>query len=83
MHSTVTGPYRSGIGYVVIDIDDINIAQPEPNVIEQDPLREVETGPPTGVETIEEPMELIEYINAPEQAMQEPAAGTGEIRVSF
>ena len=49
----------------VIDIDDLDIAQPEPNVIEKDPLREVETGLLTGVETIEETMELIEYINAP------------------
>ena len=37
----------------VIEIDDLGIAQPEPNVTEQDPLREVETGPLTGVETIE------------------------------
>ena len=41
----------------VIEIDDIGIAQPEPNVIEQDPL--------TGVETIEEPMEIIEYPTVP------------------
>ena len=67
----------------VIDIDGIDIEQPEPNVTELDPLREVETGTLTGVETIEEPMELIEYINVPEQAMQEPAVGTGEIPVSF
>ena len=37
----------------VIDIDDLEIAQPEPNLTKQDPLREVETGPLTGVETIE------------------------------
>ena len=43
----------------VIEIDDLDIAQPEPNAIEQDPLREVETGPLTRVETIEEPIELI------------------------
>ena len=67
----------------VIEIDDLDIAQPEPNVTEQDPLREVETGPLTGVETIEEPMELIEYPTLPAQVMQEPAAGTGEIPVSF
>ena len=43
----------------------------------------METGPLTGVETIEETMELIEYINEPEQAMQEPEEGTGEIPVRF
>ena len=67
----------------VIDIDDLDIAQPEPNVTEQDPLREVETEPITGVETTEEPMELIEYPTVPAQVIQEPAAGTGEISVSF
>ena len=67
----------------VIEIDDLNIAQPEPNVTEQDPLREVETGPLTRVETIEESMEIIEYPPLPEQVMQEPVAGTGEISVRF
>ena len=67
----------------VIEIDDLEIAQPEPNVTKQDLLREVETGPLTGVETLEEPMEIIEYPTVPVQVMQEPAAGTGEIPVSF
>ena len=67
----------------VIEIDDLNIAQPEPNVIKQDSHREVKTKPLTGVETIEEPMELIESPTVPAQVMQEPAAGTGEIPVIF
>ena len=37
----------------VIEIDDLDIAQSKPNVTEQDPLREVEKEPLTGVETIE------------------------------
>ena len=37
----------------VIEIDDLDIAQSKPNVTKQDPLREVEKEPLTGVETIE------------------------------
>ena len=39
--------------------------------------------PLTGVETIEETMELIEYSTIPAQVIQEPVAGTGEISVRF
>ena len=59
----------------VIQIDDLDIAQPEPNVTKQDGIRELET--------LEEPMELIEYPTVPAKVMQETAASTGEIPVIF
>ena len=49
----------------------------------EDPLREMKMEPLTGVETIEETMELIEYSTIPAQVIQEPVAGTGEISVRF
>ena len=45
----------------------------------EDPLREMKMEPLTGVETIEETMELIEYPTVPEKVMQELASATGEI----